>query len=201
MISSDNQSPIPLVKVSIIITFVPISIIFMPDIKKQLISVKAFAFDVDGVFTNGTVLLLPGGEYIRMMNIKDGYAIQHAVKMGYPIAIISGGYSKMVRKRFEYLGVKDIFMKSGNKIPAFRTFCERHKLHAEEVLYMGDDLPDFEVMKQAGFSACPADAAIEIKEISAYISFQKGGEGCVRDIVEQVLRLHNKWMNDFSFVW
>jgi len=173
----------------------------MPDIKKQLNLIKAFAFDVDGVFTNGSVMLHPGGEFIRMMNIKDGYAVQHAVKMGYPIAIISGGYSKMVRKRFEYLGVKDIFMKSGNKISAFQTFLKKYDLQPSELLYMGDDLPDYEVMKMAGFSACPSDAASEIKEISSYISYQKGGEGCVRDIIEQVLRLHDKWMNNFSFIW
>jgi 3-deoxy-D-manno-octulosonate 8-phosphate phosphatase (KDO 8-P phosphatase) len=173
----------------------------MPDIKKQLSLVKAFAFDVDGVFTNGTVLLHPGGEFIRMMNIKDGFAVQHAVKMGYPIAIITGGYSKMVRKRFDYLGVKDIYMKSGNKIPAFQAFGSRYGLDPANILYMGDDLPDFEVMKMAGFAACPSDAATEIREISAYISHRSGGEGCVRDIIEQVLRLHNKWMNDFSFVW
>ena len=173
----------------------------MPDIKNQLNQVKAFAFDVDGVFTNGTVLLHPGGEFIRMMNIKDGFAVQHAVKMGYPIAIITGGYSKMVRKRFEYLGVKDIYMKSGNKISAFQAFGAKYKLDPVSILYMGDDLPDYEVMKMAGFSACPSDAATEIKEISAYISYRNGGEGCVRDIIEQVLRLHDKWMNDFSFVW
>ena len=173
----------------------------MPDIKKQLNLIKAFAFDVDGVFTNGSVMLHPGGEFIRMMNIKDGYAVQHAVKMGYPIAIISGGYSKMVRKRFEYLGVKDIFMKSGNKISAFQTFLKKHDLQPSELLYMGDDLPDYEVMKMAGFSACPSDAASEIKEISSYISYQKGGEGCVRDIIEQVLKVQGKWMNDDAYHW
>lgn len=173
----------------------------MPEIKKLLNSVKAFAFDVDGVFTDGSVLLHPRGEYIRSMNIKDGFATQHAVKMGYPIAIITGGYSKMVRKRFEYLGVKDIFMRSGNKIPPFQAFCAKYNLGAHEVLYMGDDLPDLEVMNMAGFAACPADAASEIRDISDYISFQKGGEGCVRDIIEQVLRLHQKWMNNHSFVW
>jgi 3-deoxy-D-manno-octulosonate 8-phosphate phosphatase (KDO 8-P phosphatase) len=173
----------------------------MPDVKKQLNQIKAFAFDVDGVFTNGIVILHPRGEFIRMMNIKDGFAVQHCVKMGYPVAIISGGYSRMVVKRFKYLGVKDIFMKSGNKIPAFHEFCSRHKLKSANILYMGDDLPDLEVMKLAGFSACPADAAAEIKEISTYVSFRKGGEGCVRDVIEQVLRLHDKWMNDFSFVW
>jgi 3-deoxy-D-manno-octulosonate 8-phosphate phosphatase (KDO 8-P phosphatase) len=173
----------------------------MTDIKQQLNRVKAFAFDVDGVFTNGSVLLHPGGEFIRTMNIKDGYAIQHVVKMGYPVAIISGGYSKMVRKRFTYLGVNDIYMKSGNKISAFHSFCAKYELSPAEILYMGDDLPDYEVMKLAGFSACPADAATEIKQISSYVSYQKGGEGCVRDIVEQVLRLHDKWMNDLSFIW
>ena len=173
----------------------------MPDIKQQLNQVKAFAFDVDGVFTNGTVLLHPGGHFIRMMNIKDGYAVQHAVKMGYPVGIITGGSSRMIRKRFEYLGVKDIYMKSGNKIEAFHAFRSKYKLEPAQILFMGDDLPDYEVMKMAGFAACPSDAATEIKEISAYISYRNGGEGCVRDIIEQVLRLHNKWMNDLSFVW
>jgi 3-deoxy-D-manno-octulosonate 8-phosphate phosphatase (KDO 8-P phosphatase) len=173
----------------------------MTEPKKQLQTVKAFAFDVDGVFTNGQVLLHPGGEFIRMMNIKDGFAIQHAVKMGYPIAIITGGFSRMVKKRFAYLGVRDIYMKCGVKAPVFAAFCEKHGLSPGEVLYMGDDLPDYEVMKMAGFAACPVDAAPEIRDISTYISYQKGGEGCVRDVVEQVLRLHGKWMNDISFIW
>jgi len=173
----------------------------MPEIKGQLHSVRAFAFDVDGVFTNGTVLLHPGGHFIRMMNIKDGFAVKHAVKMGYHVAIITGGYSRMVKKRFAYLGVKHIFMKSANKIEALNTFCNKSGLLPGEVLYMGDDLPDYEVMKAVGFAACPADAAEEIKQIAAYISFQKGGEGCVRDVIEQVLKLHGKWMNSFSFVW
>ncbi len=109
----------------------------MPEIKKQLNLIKAFAFDVDGVFTNGSVMLHPGGEFIRMMNIKDGYAVQHAVKMGYPIAIISGGYSRMVKKRFEYLGVKDIFMKSGNKISALQIFLKKYNLQPSELLIYG----------------------------------------------------------------
>src|SRR3989304_5616082 len=118
----------------------------MPEIKKQLHAVKAFVFDVDGVFTNGTVLLHPSGEFIRMMNIKDGFAVQHAVKMGYPIAIITGGYSKMIRKRFAYLGVKDIYMKSANKLVAFDSFMAAYGFKPENILYMGDDLPDCEVM-------------------------------------------------------
>lgn len=169
--------------------------------RKKLQDVKAFAFDVDGVFTDGKVMLHPGGEFIRMMNIKDGFAVQHAVKMGYPIAVITGGNSKMVRKRFVALGVKDIYMKCSSKMAAFNTFLSKHKLDRENILYMGDDLPDYEIMKIAGFPACPCDAAPEILELSYYISGKKGGEGCVRDVIEQVLRLHGKWMNDFSFVW
>jgi 3-deoxy-D-manno-octulosonate 8-phosphate phosphatase (KDO 8-P phosphatase) len=173
----------------------------MSDIKSRLHAVKAFAFDVDGVFTNGSVMLHPGGEFIRMMNIKDGFAVQHAIKMNYPIAIITGGYSKMVRRRFKSLGVKDIYMKSANKTVVFEEFIKKHFLRHEDVLYMGDDLPDFEIMKKSGFAACPADSAEEIKAISHYISHRNGGEGCVRDIIEQVLRLQGKWMNDFSFIW
>ncbi len=173
----------------------------MPEIKKLLHGIKAFAFDVDGVFTNGSVMLHPGGEFIRMMNIKDGFAVQHAVKMGYPIAIITGGTSRMVRKRFTSLGVKDIYMKSANKIAAFEAFLTKYQLYPADILYMGDDLPDYEVMKKSGFPACPADAAEEIRQLSFYTSHRNGGEGCVRDVIEQVLRLHGKWMNDFSFTW
>ncbi|HJZ40441.1 MAG TPA: HAD-IIIA family hydrolase [Bacteroidales bacterium] len=173
----------------------------MPEIKKQLHAVKAFVFDVDGVFTNGTVLLHPSGEFIRMMNIKDGFAVQHAVKMGYPIAIITGGYSKMIRKRFAYLGVKDIYMKSANKLVAFDSFMAAYGFKPENILYMGDDLPDCEVMIKSGYPTCPSDAAEEIKQLAAYISPRKGGEGCVRDVIEQVLRLHGKWMNDNTFLW
>ncbi|MBN2763361.1 MAG: HAD hydrolase family protein, partial [Bacteroidales bacterium] len=147
------------------------------------------------------VLLHPGGEFVRMMNIKDGYAVQYAVKAGYPIAIITGGNSKMVKKRFSYLGVKDIYMRSGIKTDAFMDFKNRYRLNFENILFMGDDIPDYEVMKQAGLPVCPADAAEEIREISVYISHLRGGEGCVRDIIEQVLRLHGKWMKDGAFLW
>jgi 3-deoxy-D-manno-octulosonate 8-phosphate phosphatase (KDO 8-P phosphatase) len=173
----------------------------MPEIKTMLQKVKAFAFDVDGVFTNGSVMLHPGGAFIRMMNIKDGFAVQHAIKMGYPIAIITGGYSRMIRKRFAVLGVKDIYMKSANKTGAFESFLKKYQLQPADVLYMGDDLPDYEVMKKVGFPACPADAAEEIKQLSLYTSYRNGGEGCVRDVIEQVMRLHGKWLNDFTFIW
>jgi 3-deoxy-D-manno-octulosonate 8-phosphate phosphatase (KDO 8-P phosphatase) len=173
----------------------------MSNLKEKFSHVKAFAFDVDGVFTNGNVLLHPGGEYVRMMNIKDGYAVQYSIKAGYPVAIITGGYSRMVKKRFAYLGVKDIYMRSTKKTEAFEHFRKKYGLEAEHILYMGDDIPDYEVMMQAGIPVCPADAAEEIKEIASYISYRPGGEGCVRDVVEQVLRLHGKWMKDGAFLW
>ena len=121
----------------------------MQEIKQLLTRVKAFAFDVDGVFTDSTVWLHPGGSFMRMMNIKDGFAVQHAIKMGYHVAIITGGHSATVKKRFRYLGVKDIYMKSASKRADFEKFCDRHHLAREHVLYMGDDLPDYEVMKMA----------------------------------------------------
>jgi len=173
----------------------------MSDTIQLFHSVKAFIFDVDGVFTNGTVILNPGGGFMRSMNIKDGYAVQHAVKMGYDVAIITGGYSGMVRKRFRYLGVKDIYMRSASKIRDYNNFCKKRELNDDSVLYMGDDLPDYEVMKKVGLPCCPSDAAEEIKGISRYISSLKGGEGCVRDIIEQILRLHGKWMNSDAFLW
>lgn len=173
----------------------------MQEVKQLLHKVKAFVFDVDGVFTDSSVMLHPGGSYIRMMNIKDGFALQHAVKMGFEVAIITGSRSAMVRKRFRYLGVKDIYMKSASKTVDFEKFCSRRHLEKENVLYMGDDLPDFEVMKMAGFPCCPSDAAEEIKQVSLYISDKGGGNGCVRDVIEQVMRVQGKWMNHKAFVW
>ncbi|MBN2481220.1 MAG: HAD hydrolase family protein [Bacteroidales bacterium] len=173
----------------------------MQEIKKLLHAIRAFVFDVDGVFTDSTVMLHPGGSFIRMMNIKDGFAVHHAVRMGYHVAIVTGGRSAMVRRRFAYLGVKDIYMKSASKKADLEKFCTRHKLAKESILYMGDDLPDYEVMKQVGFPCCPADAVGEIKQISLYVSDRKGGEGCVRDVIEQVMRIQEKWMNDWTFTW
>ena len=173
----------------------------MPEIKKLLQPVSAFVFDVDGVFTNGTIMLHPTGSFVRTMNIKDGFAVQHAIKSGFHVCIITGGRSSAVKNRFRYLGVRDIYMKSSSKIKDYERFCAKYNLQKENVLCMGDDLPDFEIMKRAGFPCCPSDAAEEIKQISLYISDQKGGEGCVRDIIEQVMRIQGKWINDWSFIW
>ncbi|NJK86313.1 MAG: HAD-IIIA family hydrolase [Bacteroidales bacterium] len=169
--------------------------------KESLMHVKAFAFDVDGVFTDGTFILNPDGEFLRMMNIKDGYAVQYCVKQGYPIAVITGGNSETIRKRFEYLGVTDIYLKSADKLNDYEDFRFKYGLEHENILYMGDDIPDYELMKKAGVPTCPADAVEEIKSISTYISDKKGGHGCVRDVIEQVLRLHGKWLAEGAFSW
>lgn len=173
----------------------------MSSLKQRLNKIKAFAFDVDGVFTDGQVYLFPDKEFVRAVNIKDGYAIQHTIKSGYPVAIISGGASEEVRKRFKNLGVTDIYMKSSNKWDDYEDFRMKYNFEHEEILYMGDDIPDLPVMKHVGIASCPADAAHEIREISSYVSDKAGGKGCVRDIIEQVLRLHNKWLNENAFEW
>ena len=169
--------------------------------KEELSRVKAFVFDVDGVFSDCRVSLFPNGEMVRTMNIKDGYAIQLAVKKGYPIAIITGSFSKAVKKRFQYLGVKDIYLRSASKLNDLKDFVSKHSLELTEVLYMGDDIPDLQVMQKVGFAACPADAAEEVKAVSKYISDRSGGNGCVRDILEQVMKLHGKWLDQDAFYW
>jgi len=161
--------------------------------KELLRNVKAFAFDVDGVFTDGTVILHPTGELLRTSNTRDGYAVHVAIEKGFPIAIISGGKSESVRARFAGLGVTDIYLGESDKTEALTDFRFKYGLEFSEILYMGDDLPDFEVMKKVGIPTCPADAAPEIRGISVYVSNYPGGNGCVRDVIEQVLRLNDKW--------
>jgi 3-deoxy-D-manno-octulosonate 8-phosphate phosphatase (KDO 8-P phosphatase) len=169
--------------------------------KSLLHQIKAFVFDVDGVFTDGMVYLYPGSEFVRAVNIKDGYAIQHCIKMGYPVAVISGGKSAEIVSRFQKLGVTDLYMGASVKWDQYEDFRMKYGLEHKDILYMGDDIPDYEIMKHAGLPSCPKDACIEIKEISKYISDREGGRGCVRDVIEQVLRLHDKWLVDESFEW
>jgi 3-deoxy-D-manno-octulosonate 8-phosphate phosphatase (KDO 8-P phosphatase) len=173
----------------------------MENFKTRLNNVKAFIFDVDGVLTDGSVTLMPDGEQVRIMNIKDGYALQLACKKKYPIAIISGGKSEMVRKRLNGLGITDVYLACANKIEIYKEFLEIYNLKPEEILYMGDDIPDYEVMKRIGVPTCPNDAVQEIKDISVYISHQNGGKGAVRDVIEQVLKLHGHWRDHDGFVW
>jgi 3-deoxy-D-manno-octulosonate 8-phosphate phosphatase (KDO 8-P phosphatase) len=174
----------------------------MANFKQLLSNVKAFVFDVDGVLSGSSISLHPNGEPMRMINIKDGYAIQYAVKRGYRIAIITGGNTKAVRTRFERLGVQDIYMESSIKTTDLQDFMQKYSLSSEEILYMGDDIPDYFVMTQVGVPTCPSDAASEIKAISIYISPFCGGEGCARDVIEQTMKIQNKWMDDkVAFGW
>ena len=168
------------------------------DLKK----IKALAFDVDGVLSANNVLLSGNGQPDRTANIKDGYALQLAVKSGLNLAIITGGRSEAVRVRYVSLGLQNVFMGVAVKIVCFRDWLAESDLKPEEVLYMGDDIPDYEIMKECGLPCCPADAAPEIKAISTYVSQINGGYGCVRDVIEQVLKAQGKWMsNAEAFGW
>lgn len=171
-------------------------------INYDLTQIKALVFDVDGVLSAETVVLHPTGEPMRTVNIKDGYALQLAVKYGLHVAIITGGKTEAVRLRYEGLGIQDIYMGSAVKIHDYNAFLAKYDLKAEEVLYMGDDIPDYEVLCLAGLPCCPADAAPEIKAVCKYISHRNGGYGCGRDVVEQVLRAQGKWMShESAFGW
>lgn len=173
----------------------------MANFKEELIKIKAFIFDIDGVLSLQTINLNSFGVPNRTVNLRDGYALQLAVKKGYHIGIISGSSSKEYQRRLKLLGVKDIYLNSKSKIDHFNVFLKKYRLDKSEVLFMGDDIPDFQVMKEAGVAVCPSDADSEIKQVACYISDRRGGEGCVRDVIEQVLRLHNNWMNSDAFSW
>lgn len=155
--------------------------------------VKHFMFDVDGVLTDNLVFLSEEGHQIRQMNIRDGYAIKQALAKGYTVTIITGGNSDGVRKRLSKLGVSNIHSGIEDKITLFNEIIEKYDWMIEEVLYLGDDIPDLEVMRAAGVACCPEDAVQQVQDISDYISPLKGGKGCVRDIIEKVLKLNNDW--------
>lgn len=162
--------------------------------KEYLQKIKTFIFDVDGVLTDGTIQVTTEGEMYRTMNIKDGYALKTAIDRGYKVVIISGGSNEGVRKRLNGLGITDIFLGTHTKKQTLDTYLQDNSLELKNALFMGDDLPDLEIMKYVGLACCPQDAAPEIKEISAYVSHKKGGKGCVRDIIEQVLKVQGKWI-------
>lgn len=161
--------------------------------KEKFKHITTVVFDVDGVLTNGTVLLIPGAQAVRNMHSKDGYALQLAVRNGIRVAIITGGNSEDVRERLAEMGIKDIYLSASNKMDAYEDLKMCYDLTDHEILYMGDDLPDYDVMKAVGLSCAPQDAAPEIKSISDYVSPVNGGEGCVRDVLEQLLKTHDKW--------
>lgn len=158
--------------------------------------IRLFAFDVDGVLTDGTVSLHESGEQVRRMNIKDGFALQLAIRKGYKIIVISGSYSEPVIKRLNKLGIDDVVMRVEDKVEVLKKYVEQQSLTMDEVLFMGDDIPDYKVMKISGLAAAPADAVEDIKGISLYISRYAGGMGCVRDVIETVLKLNGHWELD-----
>lgn len=158
--------------------------------------ISTFVFDVDGVLTDGTVQLLPNGEQSRRMNIKDGYALQLAVKKGYRVVIISGGKSESVVSRLQGLGIKDIYTGVLDKQEKLQDYAFENDLKWDEILFMGDDIPDYRAMQLVGLPVCPADAVPEIKSICRYVSPVNGGFGCVREVIEKVLKLNDHWMMD-----
>jgi 3-deoxy-D-manno-octulosonate 8-phosphate phosphatase (KDO 8-P phosphatase) len=159
-------------------------------------SINTFVFDIDGVLTDGSLLVLPDGLMARRMNIKDGYALQLAVKKGYHVVVISGGLSAEVEERLHKLGVHDVFMRVEDKWNCLQNYLSKNNFQAKQVLFMGDDIPDYEVMLNVGLACCPADAVIEIKGICKYISSINGGAGCARDVIEKVLKLNGNWSLD-----
>lgn len=161
--------------------------------KEIMNQISTFILDVDGVLTDGTVHITPTGEMLREMHIRDGFAMKAAIESGYNVCIISGGNNEGVRIRLRNLGINDIHLASPDKVATFKEYIELYNIKPENVLYMGDDIPDYHVMKLVGLPTCPQDATPEIKAISKYISHKNGGKGAVRDVIEQVMKVQEKW--------
>lgn len=161
--------------------------------KEIMNQIDTFIFDIDGVLTDSSVHITPTGEMLRIMNIRDGFAMKAALESGYNVCIISGGSNEGVRIRLKNLGIKDIHLASSNKVETFHEYIDSYNINPENVLYMGDDIPDYHVMKLVGLPTCPQDATPEIKAISTYISHRNGGKGAVRDVIEQVMKVQDKW--------
>jgi len=166
--------------------------------KEIMPQITTFIFDVDGVLTDGKVTIFDNGELIRSMNIKDGYAMKTAVDKGYNVCIISGGTNEAVKLRLRGLGITDIYLGAHHKVEQLDEYLDIYNIKPEQVLYMGDDIPDYPVMKLVGLPTCPKDAVPEIQDVALYISQKKGGNGCVRDVIEQVLKVQDKWMTGFN---
>ena len=174
----------------------------MSGISYDLTKIKAFVFDVDGVLSPSTIPLFPNGEPMRMMNVKDGFAMKLAIKAGYKIAIISGGKTDALKMRFDSLDIDDVYLGVKDKLPIYKEWLDKYNLNEENVLFMGDDIPDLQIMGHAGLPTAPKDACIDIISIAKYISPFSGGNGCARDVIEQVLRVNNKWVdNGKAFGW
>ena len=166
--------------------------------KEIMNDINTFVFDVDGVLTDSSVFVTNEGDILRTMNIRDGYAMKAAVESGYQVCIISGGSNEGVRVRLRNLGIKDIHLGTPNKVKTFKEYVALYQINPEQVLYMGDDIPDYHVMQLVGLPTCPQDASPEIKNISQYISHVNGGQGAARDVIEQVMKVQGKWMAHFD---
>lgn len=164
----------------------------------DFLKIKAFAFDIDGVATDGSILCIPGGDLLRVYDAKDSFAVRMATMNGYPVAVITGGSSLSIRERMVTTGLKpeDVFLHCRNKMDEFRQFCERYGLQPEDVMYFGDDIPDIEVIQTCGCGVCPSDAVEEVKAAADYISPFPGGKGCLRDTIEKVMRAQGRWVFD-----
>lgn len=163
--------------------------------------VTTIMMDMDGVLTDGRVITLENGEHLRFINSKDAYAIQHAVKSGYRLALLSGGHSVGVERRMKALGVEHVFMRVPSKLQVYEEFKLAHELKDEEILYIGDDMPDYEVVQQAGIGCCPADAAADILAIADYVTTTGGGHGAVREVIEKVMKVQDNWFSEHTFIW
>ena len=161
--------------------------------KEIMNDITTFVFDIDGVLTDSSVHISPTGEMLRIMNIRDGFAMKAAIESGYQVCIISGGSNEGVRIRLKNLGITDIYLGTPDKVESFHEYCDGHQINPEQVLYMGDDIPDYHVMKLVGLPTCPQDAVAEIKAIANYISHKNGGKGAVREVIEQVMKVQGKW--------
>ena len=173
----------------------------MHDLKEMLAKVTTFIFDYDGVMTDGTVYMDSNGDPLRTSNVKDGYALQLASKLGYHLAVISGAVVTNITKRLNMLGVHDVYTGIPDKVVKLEEYMARYGLRPEQIVYVGDDIPDLPVMRRVGVAACPADAAPEIRQICHFVSDRPGGKGCVRDIIEQTLKVQGKWMTAEAYSW
>ncbi len=165
----------------------------MLNFKQRLNKISTIMFDIDGVITDGKVVVMENGEVLRNLNSKDGYALHLATQKGYRMCVISGGNNVGIKHLLARTGITDVFINAHDKMAVYEAFVKEHNLNDEEVVFMGDDLPDHGIMSRVGLAACPNDAAVEIKEICQYVSPKNGGEGCVRDILEQIMRAQGKW--------
>ena len=173
----------------------------MENFKEKLQKITTFIFDFDGVLTDGKVLILPDSDQLRMSNVKDGYAMQYALKKGYNVAIISGGFSETMRLRYKAFPKMDIFLKVPDKVAKLKEYMTEKGLTSEQLLIMGDDIPDIMMMKMASLKCCPADAVEEVKEISDYVSYRNGGNGAVRDVIEQTIKAQGHWLEEDAVLW